>query len=116
MYFSCEPLIFLNICDKKVKLAEYNADVTLLIKKGNTKLCEVELTPENGVIYLEDDVILDFANEFHTFKIQLRNENNEVIHLEYTDCEGTEMVAELIKIRFNNCENTQNVELVQECF
>lgn len=110
----CEPKIMLSICDNNVKIAESNEDLQLIVWKGNIRQCNIELTSIAGDIVLTDNEILTFGAEGQTFKLQLRNENNESVEFMYKDCNGNDQLAEVIRLTFMDCE-TQNDHLNETC-
>ena len=110
----CEPKISLSICDNNVKIAESNTDVRLIVYKGVSKQCDIELTPILGELFLTDEEILSFGAEGVTFKLQLRDQDNAPVEFIYKDCRGLEQYAETIRVTFIDCE-TQNDSLNEIC-
>lgn len=105
----CEPIIELSICDKNVKIAENVQDLTLLVYKGNQRQCNFELPSVAGDIVLTDVEILEFATTSHTFKLQLRYADNTPATFEYIDCQGNKMESEVIRVRFVDCVEINDV-------
>ena len=111
----CEPNCQLSTCDDGVKIGESLVPLYLLVWKGNKRLCDIEITPElNNDLLLTNDMIIDFADEVSTFKIQLRTSNNAPTDIMYKDCSGTNQVAETIRLKFNECDIT-NFHLNEIC-
>ena len=111
----CEPKCQLSLCDNDVKIATSTVPLFLKVWKSNVRLCDIELIPKpNNDIVLSNDDIIDFGAEGTTFKIQLRDSNNEVVEIMYKDCNGTDKLAESIRLSFNECE-TQNDVLNEIC-
>lgn len=114
----CEPICRLSICDTDVLLADTtrnNQLFKLLVWKGNIRQCDYELPSDNtGNIYLTNTEIIEFATEGQTFKLQLRDEDNKVVELDYIDCQGNAMKAELIRVTFIDCE-AENNALYETC-
>lgn len=108
----CEPKCQLSICDSEVLLADTNHNnqlFKLLVWKGNTRQCDYDLPSDNtGNIYLTNTEILDFAAEGQTFKIQLRDEDNKLVEMDYLDCTGTTHKADKIRLTFVDCEAENN--------
>ena len=111
---TCEPIVYLSICDMSVKIAESNSDLRLIVHKGLTKQCDIELTSIAGDIVLTDSEILSFGAEGCTFKLQLRDSNNAPVDFMYKDCNGDDQLAEIIRLKFIDCE-TQNDYLNEVC-
>jgi hypothetical protein len=112
---TCEPIIELSICDKNVKIAENVNDLTLIVYKGNQRQCDFELPSIDGVISLTDTEILEFATTAHTFKFQLRDpQTNEMVDFEFIDCNGFEMLANVVRVRFIEC-GEQNDVMYEVC-
>jgi hypothetical protein len=105
----CEPIIELSICDKNIKIAENIQDLTLLVYKGNQRQCNFELPSVAGVISLTDVEILDFATTAHTFKLQLKHADNTPASFQYIDCQGNEMESDIIRVRFIECGELNDV-------
>ena len=110
----CEPKIMLSICDSNVKIAESLTDLTLIVYKGNIRQCNIELTQIAGDIVLTDNEILSFGAEDVTFKLQLRDSNNAPVNFMYIDCNGDDQLAEVIRLRFMDCD-LQNDYLYEIC-
>jgi hypothetical protein len=110
----CEPKCQLSICDSNVKIAESQTDLTLVVYKGNIRQCDIELTSIAGDIVLTDAEILAFGAEGVTFKLQLRDENNIAVNFMYIDCNGDDQLAEVIRLRFMDCD-LQNDYLYEIC-
>lgn len=114
----CEPVCQLSVCDTEVLLTDTNhnnEDFKLLVWKGNKRICDYELTSDNtGKIYLTDTEILEFSAEGQTFKIQLRDSENNVVDLDYFDCNGNEQKADKVRIKFIECE-VENTALYETC-
>lgn len=110
----CEPIIELSICDKNIKIAENVQDLTLIVYKGVQRQCNFELTSVAGDIVLTDVEILEFATTAHTFKLQLRHSDNTPASFQYIDCQGNEMESEIIRVRFIEC-GEQNEVLYEVC-
>jgi len=105
----CEPIIELSICDKNVKIAENIQDLTLIVHKGNERKRNYELPSVAGNIVLTDVEILDFATTAHTFKLQLKYADNTPASFQYIDCQGNEMESEVIRVRFIECGELNDV-------
>lgn len=110
----CEPKIELSICDSNVKIGEGTGEFTLIIHKGNKRICNIDLSDIAGDIVLTDAEILEFATEGQTFKLQLRDVNNAPVELMYKDCTGQDAVAETIRLTFMECD-AQNDFLYEIC-
>lgn len=114
----CEPQCRLSICDTGVLIADTNNNnqlFKLLVWKGNVRQCDYELPSDNtGKIYLTDTEILEFATEGQMFKIQIRDEDNKVVELDYIDCQGIAQKADLIRLTFIDCEAETNA-LYETC-
>jgi hypothetical protein len=102
------------MCDYNVKIAESLTDLTLIVYKGNIRQCNIELTEIAGDIVLTDNEILSFGAEGVTFKLQLRDSNNEPVNFMYIDCEGNDKLAEVIRLTFIDCD-LQNDYLYEIC-
>jgi hypothetical protein len=105
----CEPIIELSICDKNVKIAENVQDLKLIVYKGSERQCTYELTSIAGDIVLTDTEILDFGNTSSTFKLQLRYEDNSPASFIYFDCAGNETETDVIRLRFIECGELNDV-------
>ena len=114
----CEPQCRLSICDTDVLLADTNHNnqlFKLLVWKGNIRQCDYEVPSDNtGNIYLTNTEIIEFATEGQTFKLQLRDEDNKVVELDYIDCQGNAHKSELIRVTFIDCE-AENNALYETC-
>lgn len=111
---NCEPIIELSICDKNVKIAENLQDLTLIVYKGNQRQCNFEILSVAGDIVLTDTEILEFASTAHTFKLYLRYADNTRANFQYFNCEGDEMLSDVIRLRFVECVE-QNYVLNEIC-
>jgi len=106
----CEPIIELSICDKNIKIAENAQDLTLIVSNlsGQT-IKKYELPSIAGGISLTDVEILEFATTAHTFKLQLKYADNTPASFQYIDCQGNEMESEIIRVRFSDCGDINDV-------
>lgn len=105
----CEPIIELSICDKNVKIAENIQDLTLIVYKGNQRQCSFEIPSIAGDIVLTDTEILEFGSTAHTFKLYLKYADNSRANFQYYNCEGDEMQSEVIRLRFIECGELNDV-------
>lgn len=109
----CYPLLEASICDTNLLLAHSLNDVVLKFKKKGQS-CSINLPAQGGEIYLTDVEILENFDNANIFQLSLTDTNGTIIPIEYIDCEGNFESANIIKLRFNDCEN-QNDILFQIC-
>ena len=111
----CEPLIELNICDDSVKIAEGSGIYILRVVKSNTKVVIYEIEDDAGDILISNEMIIDFANTSHVFKVYL-TQDNEIIPMIYFDCMNTQLEADKIRLKFTDVETEyQNTRLDEVC-
>jgi hypothetical protein len=109
----CYPLLEASICETNLLLAHSAIDCILSFKKkGQT--CKINLPEQGGEIYLTDDEILANFDNANIFTLTLTDVTGTIIPIEYINCAGSFDEANIVKLKFNDCEFTSDV-LYESC-
>lgn len=109
---ACLVITEASICSTSLKLSSSTSDASLIVTRAN-KRKEYELTNNSG-LFITDAEILDFGDINYIVTLELRNEDNALIPIEYLACDGSTEQAASVKLRFMDCEH-ETTELNEIC-
>ena len=104
----CLPLLEASICDTNLLLAHSLNDCVLRFKKKG-QACSIDIPAQGGEIYLTDVEILEHFDNANVFQIQLTDTAGTIIPIEYINCDGNFDSGNSVKLKFNDCENENDV-------